>query len=257
MESDAKITDITEISVGRNTGDDAKKFPYRIYFIISAQLNDITGVTEWGVYMVDAETNDPIEFGFKNVSGKGTQNLYLNTISGLLHTSGNMSYIEATRRIGLYVKKKGKKGDLQTLYGELKTYTVRYDFPSIPSVTFSNPQIVCTEIVSVPTEGGTASKRMYKTTYSYELTVKGSIWVDYLEDQLSLGWQWNNESHFYRSDGTYTLDRFMTYNGGNLVFSQWTVIHCTDGQTIESSNWLNLSGDSTISKIDISDYERF
>ena len=255
-ESIARITGITVTGVGRNDGDNKDKFPYRINYDLSATLNDVSDVEEWGVYFVDSDTGDPIEFGFKTVSSTEAIHLYLNTISDLLHVGEQTSYIEANRQMGLYIRKKGKKGDIKTYHGGLTSYKVRYDFPSTPSVEYSNPKIVSLEVINVD-EGGTASRRRYKTVYSYDLTVKGAFWIDYLEDVLSSGWSWNNESHYSLSDGTHTRSHTMTYDPGNNQFSQWVVIHCYDSaRTIESDNWLNFSGNPSISKVEVSDYER-
>lgn len=254
-ENEAKITSIVETGVGRNDGSDAEKFPYRIYFTLDAVLSDITDIREWGVYFVDTE-DKPIEFKFTEVSQKGSIKLYLNTKPEYLHKGNMMSDIAVDRRIGLYFKKPGKKGDIQTYYGNLKTYSLKYEFPSTPSVEYSNPKIVNTEVIHV-NDDGTASERRYKTTYSYDITIRGSFWIDYLESALSSGWSWNDESHFFYSDGTYSRSDYMSYSPGKGVFSQWIIIHCHDtDQTIESKNWLNFSGDSSISKIEVSNYER-
>ena len=255
-ESTARITGITETGVGRNDGSNKDKFPYRINYDLTATLNDVSDVEEWGMYFVDSDTNEPLEFSFDEVSSKGVIHLYLNTISDLLHVGERTSYIEANRRMGLYIRKRGKKGDLKTYYGEMTSYKIRYEFPSTPSVEYSNPQLVSTEVIHVD-EGDTASKRRYQTVYSYDLTVKGAFWIDYLEDVLSSGWSWNSESHYSVSDGTHSRSHTMTYDPGIVRFSQWVVIHCYDSaRTIESGNWLNVSGDPSITKLEVSDYER-
>ena len=257
-ESYAKILRVVETGVSRNTDDDAEKFPYRIRYDLDASLSDIAEAEEWGVYFVDLEDN-PIEFSFGNVSTKETKHLYLNTTADALHVGKSMSYIEVTRGMGLYVKRKGRKGDLQTYYGNLSTYKLRYDFPSTPSVEYSNPQIASHEAIKVEsdTDNPTATVRRYKTVYTYDLTVKGAFWIDYLEDALSSGWKWDEDSHYSLTDGTHTKSVTMTYKSGTIEFSQWTVIHCLDtDDTVESKNWLNVGGSSYIERITVSDYDR-
>lgn len=254
--SGARITKITETGVDRNFNDNSSKFPYQISFIVSASLNDITDIQEWGVYFVDPNTKEQIEFSFKEVARTIDKELVLNTIPECLHKGEQTSYIEADRRIGLYIKKKDKNGNLKTYYGDLTTYTVHYDFPSTPSVEYSNPQIVSSEMVSEQ-QSETTSVRKYKTTYSYDLIISGGFWIDHLENCLSTGWSWDKESNYSLSDGKHTRTITMTYSPGPVDYSQWTVIHCYDTEeTIESKNWLNLSGDPSISKIEVSNYER-
>lgn len=255
-ESTARITGITATSVSRNDGDNKDKFPYRINYDLTASLNDVSDVEEWGMYFAGSDANKPLEFSFDQVVSNGVIHMYFNTISDLLYVGESTSYIEIHKEMGLYIRKRGKKGDLKTYYGETNYYQFRYEFPSVPSVKFSNPQIVSTEEIPAE-EGDTTSKKRYKTVYSYDLTVKGSFWIDYLEDVLSSGWSWNNESHYFLSDGTYSRSYTMTYNPGNIQFSQWVVIHCYDSErTIDSDNWLNVSGDPSISELEISDFKR-
>lgn len=250
-ESEARITDIVETSAGRNDGDDKDKYPYTLYYTLGATLSDITDVEEWGVYFIQPKVEDPIEFAFKNVSSRETKNLTLDFIADFLHVGDNTSYISFDRKIGLYVKKKDKKGNLKTHYSELKNFSLRYDFPSKPSVEYSNAKIVSVEEVEVD------GVKKYQTKYSYDFTVRGAFWIDHLEDVLSRGWTWNEESNYNYGDGTHERTTTMTYSPQDILFSQWTIIHCYDtDQTIESRNWLNISGNPMISKVEVSDYER-
>jgi len=250
-DSTAQIIGLVETGVGRNDGSNADKFPYRIYFDVTATLSDIADVQEWGVYFVDSDTNEPLEFAFDEINHKVTERYHLNTIPDLLHKGEETSYIEASRRMGLYLKKNGKKGKLDTYYGDLKSYTVRYDFPSTPSVEYSNPRIVSSEEVEV--DGVTK----HRTKYTYYLTVKGAFWIESLKNRLNSGWGWDEISNYSLSEGTHSKSATMTYSPGNVNFSQWTMIHCYDSdKDIESKNWLNVSGDPSISKIEVSDFER-
>lgn len=257
-ESVARITKVVETGVSRNKGEDADEYPYRISYDLDATLSDVAGVEEWGVYFVDPDDN-PIEFSFKNISTKETMHLYLNTVPKALHVGESISYIEVNRRMGLYIRMKGKKADLKTYYGDLTTYKIRFEFPSTPSVEYSNPQITSHEVVKNEEEGEgpTATRRRYRTVYSYDLTVSGSFWIDHLEDVLGSGWGWDEESNYSLSDGKHTRSATMTYSSGPVDLSQWTVIHCLDKEkTVESKNWLNITGKSYIEKVVVSDTER-
>lgn len=245
----ANFTKVIVTGVERNDDDNAEEFPYRISYTVVATLSDISDVEEWGVYFT--ENSEPIEFAFKQVSRNETIYLYLNTISSMLHVGETISYIEVNRKIGLYIKKRGKNGVVKTYYSEMTEFLLRYDFPSVPSVEYSNAKIVSLEEVE---EDGVAK---YKTTYSYDITVKGSFWIDHLEDVLSSGWHWEKESNYFYLDGTYSRTHTSTYRPMNVQFSQWVVIHlCDSEQTIESKNWINISGNPSISKVEVSDTER-
>ena len=243
-ESVARIVKLVVTSVGRNDGDNAATFPYQMDYTINASLNDISGVEEWGIYFKNGD--DPIEFSFETVAHEGTIDMYWNTKASLLHVGETTSYIEVNREIGLYIKKKGK-----TTYGEMTNYRLLYEFPSKPSVVYSNPKIVSQEEVEVD------GVNKYRTVYSYDITVAGSFWIEYLEDVLSSGWKWNSESHYSLKDGTHTRSHTMTYSPVDVQYSQWALIHCYDTEdTIESGNWLNVSGYPSITKIEVSDFER-
>ena len=250
-EGEARITKIVEFAAARNKDDNPEKWPYAIDYTISATLSDVSNVEEWGIFFRDT-LNNALEFPFKAVSPQETRNLRLNMIKDFLHVKDqNTSYLECKRYMGVYLKKKNRKGVLSTYYGEMNLYTLHFEFPSKPSVEFSNPKIVSLEEVEVD------GVRKYRSKYSFDVTVKGSFWIDHLEDVLSSGWSWDKESNYFLDDGTSSRSYTSTYTPRNVQFSLWTVIHlCDSDQTIESKNWLNISGNPSISKIEVSDYER-
>lgn len=253
-ETEARILNIVTTGARRNNRNDADKFPYMINYTVHATLKDITDVQEWGVYFIDNNTKELIEFEFNNVSHNESFDLSLYVTAKYFHKGEKESYIEASERIGLYIKKGRageKNGDIKTYYGELNTISLKYSFPNIPSVYYANPRIVSTEDIEVD------SVLKKKTEYSCEITVSGAFWIDHLENVLSRGWSWDNESNYFLKDGKHTKTYTMTYSPGQVHFSQWILIHCHDGMgSLESNNWLNISGNPQITTIVVDNDER-
>lgn len=246
----ARITQLDVTGGGRNTKGDSSKFQYRLRYTVTASLTDLDGVEEWGIFTI--EDNEHIEFAFDEVSKNGTKVMDISIPKSLFYEKSGKRYIELKYYLGVYVKRKGKNGELKTYYGKQDSFNLYYEFSSSPSLAFSNPIIISTEVVD--TEKG----KQYATEYSCYVTVTGSLDIAYLEEKVSAGRKWTDaDSDLYLVDGThyrtYTANYYMDTG---IDFSQWMVIHCLDGKEIESTNWLNLSGNPTMSKIEVSQTER-
>ena len=246
----AWITQCVVTGGGRNTINEPTKFQYLLKYTVSASLADLDGVEEWGVYSMDDNKHN--EYAFSEVSKSGTKNMNLYVKNSLFHEDSNKRYVETPYKLGVYVKRRGNNGELKTYYGKQETFNFYYNFTSPPSLTFSNPIIISTE--EVDTEKG----KQYKTEYSCYVTVTGSLDIDYLEEKVSANRKWTDiDPDLYLVDGThYRTYTAHYYLDTGIDFSHWMVIHCLDGKEIESSNWLNLSGNPTMSKIEVSQTER-
>ena len=246
----ARITQCVVTGGGRNTKDEPTKFQYLLEYTITASLTDPEGVEEWGVYNMDDSKHN--EYAFEEVSKNGTKFMNLYLPKSRYHEDSGKRFVQTDYNLGVYVKRRGKNGELKTFYGKLETFNFYYQFTSSPSLTFSNPIIISTE------EKETEKGRMYATKYSCYVTITGSLEIDYLEEKVSAHRKWEGvDPDLYLVDGThyrtYTANYYMDTG---IDFSQWMVIHCLDGKEIESTNWLNLSGNPTMSKIEASQTER-
>lgn len=244
----ARITQCVVTGGGRNTINDPAKFPYLLYYTVTASLTDLNGVEEWGLYCNDGDNRKEYKFDDISKIGSKEMNLYVGDKS--YHEKSNKRYVDVEYQLGLYVKRRGENGELKSYYSTRESYRFYYEFTSSPSVVFSNPQIIST--TEIETEKG----EMYHTEFSFDMTITGSLEIDYLEYKVSSNRKMD-VGPFYMADGTHSITSTANYyKDTGIFFSQWVTIRTLAGEDIDSSNWLNLSGNPIMSKIEVSHTEK-
>ena len=244
----ARVTQCVVTGGGRNTLSESSRFPYLLTYDVKASLTDLDGVEEWGIYCND--DNQREEHKFAEVSKSGTNDMNLFVGAKYFHEKSDKRYVDVNYKLGVYVKRRGKDGELKTYYGNMESFRFYYEFTSSPSVVFSNPQIIST--TEIETEKG----EMYHTEFSYDMTITGSLEIDYLEYKVSSNRKMDF-GPFYMADGTHSITSTANYyKDTGISFSQWVTIRTLAGEDIDSSNWLNLSGNPIMSKIEVSRTEK-
>jgi len=208
-----------------------------MYFTITAQLDDLTDVQEWGIYFDGSQ--DKQEFAFDNVSRE--QSLAFCYKNGKMQVDINNYVAILNYEAGVYVKKRNRStGQQTTLYSDKYSFTLRYD--TKPSLVLSNPKIVKTEIT-----GYTGGEPDYKSYITHDYEIKGAFWVEYVDSDVSGGnWSFKDKSmnpYWYpEKDGKGELSWTATYHSDTeLNHTNWRVMHLRNSKTV-NSNYVNFSG---------------
>lgn len=149
------------------------------------------------------------------------------------------------------------------MLGPLNTYTLRYD--TKPSIVFSNPKIINTEVIGSETnyddDGNPYTDYHYSTSFNYDTEVTGSFWIEQVTwGALGDGGYLNNPSWSWHpsSDGIYEDGVITDYWTSTelLGFTYWCNLHLRNGAILKS-NYLNLSGTETLTSIWVSSAPSF
>lgn len=251
---EVKLTDALYVANGEQNTP-ANKF----YFDVSAISDDMQDVREWGVY---SSPNHLIPFDLLEDKQK------VHLVWGLTDAKIRFNYTnfvaEADTEIGVYIKKyNAKTNQIKTLLGPLNTYTLRYD--TKPSIVFSNPKIINTEVIGSKTkyddDGNPYTDYHYSTSYNYDTEVTGSFWIQQVTWGISGGtWSLDNPSWSWHpsSDGIYEDEIRSKYwtSSESLGHTKWHNLHLRNGDILKS-NYLNLSGSGTLTSIWVSSAPSF
>lgn len=229
--------------------------PYWMTFDVTAYLDDTQDIEEWGVYFLSDSDNEYINYPFENISSTQTIRFITMDDGSNMRINYSSFVAELDDRLGVYVRKRKDDGQLKTIYGDLSNVTLRYD--TKPSLTMSNPHIKNTDIINdtiITDEYGNSKViYQYKTTCSYTETVQGAFWIDYVDYGVSgENWSLTDNSPWYPTvDTEYTGTWSSTYWGNteNLNHSNWEIIHLRNSTKTINSNYLNWSGDGTITNV--------
>ena len=251
----ASITKVECTDARYITDDDNASYPNRLYFDVTACLDDTDGIDEWGIYSI-TNNGGYKTFPFDDISR--TQTISMRHCNdGSTMTIDYSSFVaEHDGQKGVYVKKTDSKtGKQRTILGGLYDYTLRYD--TKPSITMSNPQIKSTEIIGSKTmtddEGNMEIVNQYQTICNMELKIEGSFWMENVTYGISGGnWEWTGDGWRPTNDYTYSMHSIKpTYwdNSKDLNFSCWYIIHIRNTSQTVNSNYLNWSGNKTITNV--------
>lgn len=218
-------------------------YPNNMYFYVGAVLKDLTDVEEWGLYF-DQEI-DTLMFNFEEVSR--AQNIILQCSSrgenGLIKMNLDSYVAHYDDQVGVYVKKRDRTtGELVTIYGDLFSFSLRYDTP--PSYQFSDPVILETKVVDSEDDN-----IQYQTSFFFHHVLTGAFWIDYIDIGVSGGnWAMTDNSAWYPgSDVSGDQTWVSTYWDYSAVLehSLWRTLHLRNNRTL-NSNYLNFKGDNGI-----------
>lgn len=251
---EVKLTDALYVADGEQNTP-ANKF----YFDVSAVSDDMQDVREWGVY---SSPNHLIPF--KSLEDKQEIHLVWRLTDADIRFNYTNFVAETDVEIGAYIKKyNAKTNQIQTLLGPLKTYTFRYD--TKPSIVFSNPKIINTEVIGSETnyddDGNPYTDYHYLTSFDYDTEVTGSFWIHHVTSGISGGtwsknnpsWSWNPSSDGIYEDGSGSYYWTSTKSLGHTT---WYNLHLRNGEILKS-NYLNLSGSGTLTSIWVSSAPSF
>ena len=243
---------ISKVELARTEYHRDDNTPNFIYYNVSAILNDVNDVKEWGIYYECS--NGIIEKAFNNVETEQTMNMYYSfpdTGGENVSIDFNSYVLQYTDEVGAYVKKQDPStGELITIYGDKFSFSLLYD--TKPSLYFSNPNIVSTKVIG--TSGGYTN---YETKISYDLKVVGTIWIEYTVSDNTWHKIINNTKWYpeYDGHGVFT-DEISYWNNSNLECSYWDILYLRNSKTI-TSNYINFSGEGTITNIWVSSEPAF
>jgi hypothetical protein len=251
---EVKLTDALYVADGEQNTP-ANKF----YFDVSAVSDDMQDVREWGVY-----TNPKHLIPFDLLEDKQEIHLVWELTDAKIRFNYTNFVAEADTKIGVYIKKyNAKTNQIQTLLGPLNTYTLRYD--TKPSIVFSNPKIINTEVTESKTnyddDGNPYTDYHYLTSFNFDTEVTGSFWIHQVTMGISGGtWHLENPSWSWHpsSDGIYEDGRRNDYwtSSKHLGHTYWYNLHLRNGDILKS-NYLNLSGSGTLTSIWVSSAPSF
>lgn len=226
---------------------------------VSAISDDMQDVREWGVY---SSPNHLIPF--KSLEDKQEIRLEGRLTDADIRFNYTNFVAETDMELGVYIKKyNAKTNQIQTLLGPLRTYTLRYD--TKPSIVFSNPKIINTEVIGSETnyddDGNPYTDYHYFTSFNYDTEVTGSFWIERVTKGISGGeWSLSNPSWLWHpsSDGIYEDGVITDYWTSTelLGFTYWCNLHLRNGAILKS-NYLNLSGTETLTSIWVSSAPSF
>ena len=226
-----------------------RELPNELHYVVKAKLDDPTGVEEWGVYYEGAtETRTGyLEFPFAEVAGEQSDSLYYNGGNSWSCIDLSSFVAELSDKAGVYVKSRNSAtGELETLYSDLFSYTLRYD--KKPSYTFSNPTITGTEVIKT-----SGSKKQYKTSTSYHYVIEGGFWIENIISEVSGdGWEMSGSNDPWypikdqEDDGTWSNTYWS--NSNNLNHTSWKLLRLRNSESIKS-NYLNWSGSNLITEV--------
>ena len=251
---EVKLADALYVADGEQNTP-ANKF----YVDVSAISDDMQDVREWGVY---SSPNHLIPF--KSLEDKQEIRLMGKLTNADIRFNYTNFVAETDMEIGAYIKKyNAKTNQIQTLLGPLNTYTLRYD--TKPSIVFSNPKIINTEVIGSETnyddDGNPYTDYHYSTSFNYDTEVTGSFWIHHVTAGISGGtwfkdnpsWSWNPSS-----DGIYEGGSRSHYwtSSKSLGHTNWYNLHLRNGDILKS-NYLNLSGSGTLTSIWVSSAPSF
>lgn len=229
------------------------------YFDVSAISDDMQDVREWGVY---SSPNHLIPFDL--LEDKQKVHLVWKLTDAKIRFNYTNFVAEADTKIGVYIKKyNAKTNQIQTLLGPLNTYTFRYD--TKPSIVFSNPEIISTEVIGSKTnyddDGNPYTDYHYSTSQNFDTEVTGSFWIQQVTMGISGGeWFLSNPSWSWHpsSDGIYEKGHSSKYwtSTKSLGHTYWFNLHLRNGDILKS-NYLNLSGSGTLTSIWVSSAPSF
>ena len=251
---EVKLTDALYVADGeQNT-------PANYFYIdVSAISEDMQDVREWGVY---SSPNHLIPFDL--LEDKQKVHLVWELTDAKIRFNYTNFVAEADTKIGVYIKKyNAKTNQIQTLLGSLNTYTLRYD--TKPSIVFSNPKIINTEVIGSKTkyddDGNPYTDYHYSTSQKYDIEVTGSFWIEQVTNGISGSeWSLDNPSWSWHpsSDGIYERERRSKYwsSSKSLGNTYWYNLHLRNGDILKS-NYLNVSGTETLTSIWVSSAPSF
>ncbi len=223
-----------------------EEYPNILEYSVSAQLDRTDGMAEWGLYFLDGKKS-MTEYAFSSVSSQQTMELTQQFKDNQLLLDFNRFVAEYEGQLGVYVKYQNQKGEMKTIYSDIKDFTLRYD--TKPSIKLSNPFIAYSTLKETYTEtdeeGNTISHNSYETQTVYDIEVKGSFWMNYVYNSVSAGHSieggWSPETDF-SSQNSMTC----TYPEGCGSHSHWFNIQLRNNSNQLTSNFLNLSGEEKI-----------
>jgi hypothetical protein len=226
----------------------SSSYPNQMLFSVNAKLDDMTDVTEWGVYFDNRPGKK--EFAFESVSAEQTIKLYYNGQEGLLKVDVNSYIAQLDDEVGVYVKKRDKTtGTQKTLYSNLFSFRLLYD--KKPSMVISNPVIVKTVITGV-----SDGNNEYRTDITHDYTLTGAFWISYIDSEVSGGsWTFKNSNPTWypEADGSGQLSWVATYDDDtDLPHTNWRVLHLRNNKTI-NSNYVNFNGSKVLTEAWVSD----
>lgn len=240
--------------------DDSNMTFVHFTYDIKASVESLDNIEEWGIYILNADGSRleyPSEYkaAYKeNTIRVDDQNFNYNEFDEL-NTS---SYYAAKKlNIGVYYKMSNPQGVydyLSCYYGTPQEYLFEYDVK--PSLVISNPSIIGTEIIGTDTDSKGNPIIEYKTTAEMDISLSGTFWIKEIQYAIS-GGNWyiigENEPWSPNGDQSYKRTWYSRYwsNSKQLGHSNWYILYLFDGKKI-TSNFLNWSGNGTITEINVS-----
>lgn len=242
----ARITNVELTSAQYHRDEDNQN---QMYYKVSARLDDLTDIEEWGICYHRTTIS---EFPFESVSNEqyinmrySIANSNLGKSTTLLKTDFNAYVATYEGEVGVYVKKRDKtSGNLMTIYGDLYSFSLRYD--TKPSFVLFSPAIKETKVVST-----SGSHKQYETTVTYNYTVEGVFWIDYIAFGVSgNGWSDGGSSKWYlqkdHTSDSYTTERY--WDNSKLNHSIFEKLYLRNSKLIYS-NYINMSGSGMITNV--------
>ena len=251
----AHITKVECTSASYITDDDNASYPNRLYFDVTANLEEFDGINEWGIYFI-SDDGDYYSFPFDKISNIQTKSLVYSGDGSEMSINYSSFVVEHDDQVGVYVKKTDSKtGKQYTIYGSMYDYTLLYD--TKPSITMSNPIITSTEIIGskiITDEGGNkVVVKQYKTICSSNFSIKGVYWIDKVINGVSGdGWSITEDTGWFpNNDQEYEDTWFSTYwdDTNTLNHSNWKTMYIRNSSQTIKSNYLNWSGNKTITNV--------
>ena len=223
-----------------------EEYPNILEYSVSAQLDRTDGIAEWGLYFMD-KNKSMTEYAFSSVSSQQTMELTQQFKDNQLLLDFNRFVAEYKGQVGVYVKYTNQKGEMKSVYSDIKDFTLRYD--TKPSIKMSNPFIAYSTLKETYTEtddeGNTVSYNTYETQTAYDIEVKGGFWMDYVYYGVSAG---HSIDGGWSVEGDFSSQFSMTcsYPEGGGTHSHWFIIQLRNNSNQLTSNFLNLSGEEMI-----------
>lgn len=252
----ASITKVECTDARYITDDDNRAYPNRLYFDVTGNLDEMDGIDEWGIYFISYNSGEYYTFPFENISSSQTKSMRFSSDGSTMSIDYSSFVAEHDDQVGVYVKKHNENtGKQRTIYGSLFDYTLRYD--TKPSITISNPYITSTEIIGSKTktdnDGNMQIVNKFQTFCNMELKIEGTYWMNNITHGISGGnWEWPGEGWHPTVDYIYpehSINPTYWEDSQTLNFSCWYAMHIRNTSKIINSNYLNWSGNGTITNV--------
>ena len=215
----------------------------------NVEIDSNDGLEDWGIYYIEDGIYKYFSASFPTAKINEDIRIEMTVLKDDFDQFNSESFIASKAiKLGVFKKRKNPTGlyDYQYYdYGEMGEYQLIYD--QKPSMVFTSASVDNTEILAQDEHG-----KVYQSSFNYTYTIKGSLWFDSVELEVSDNMQerLGDIIKYKNSDGTYSHGFTTKYEDYMNMFTVSLVGYLSAGGRYDSETSLLYEG-SPINKVTI------